>query len=105
MSASRFEIRASTATHHAFQTSINHGLKGSWGAHVMRWTWKGGTCFSSAPGAAGSLRLENGNVIAVIRLSVLALPLKHRIHDEIVTVLGRLGEGKVAVGPVSRQDP
>ncbi len=105
MSASRFEIHASRATLHCFQTAINHGLKGSWGAHVMRWTWKHGVCHAAAPGATGSLRLENGKVIAVVRLSLFALPIKDRIHQDMVTVLRRLGEGHVRSGPVSRHDP
>jgi hypothetical protein len=95
MSTARFEICASRATRHNFHASINHGLKGSWGAHVMRWTWKDGTCFASAPGANGHIRLENGNVVAVITLSVYALPLRDRIHHDIVTVLKRLGDGEV----------
>jgi hypothetical protein len=105
MSANRFEISASKATRDDFHGAINRGLRSSWGAHVMRWTWKGGTCHCSAPGATGSLRLENGRIIAVIRLSVLALPLRARIHDDIVTVLKRLGDGHVSVGPATRHDP
>jgi hypothetical protein len=95
MSIARFEIYASAATLEDFQAAIDEGLKGSWGAHVMQWTWIEGTCFASAPGAHGSIRLEEGRVVAMIRLSLFALPLRERIHHDIVTVLKRLGEGHV----------
>lgn len=71
----------------------------------MRWTWKNGTCHAAAPGATGSLRLEHGKVVAVIRLSIFALPIQDRIHHDVVTVLRRLGEGPVVKGPVRRHDP
>jgi len=95
MSTSRFEIAASRITAHSFRASIDHGLKGSWGAPVMRWTWKDGKCHAWAPGATGSLHLEDGKVVATVHLSVVALPLKKRIHHDIITVLKRLGDGPV----------
>ena len=95
MSSARFEIAASRATRHQFQASIERGLKTSWGAHMMRWTWRDGVCHANALGAIGSLHLEQGKVVAQIHISLLALPFRDRIHQDIVTVLKRLGEGPV----------
>ena len=96
MSSARFEISASAATRRDFRVSIDRGLKSSVGAHVMDWKWRSGTCYASAPGAHGSIRLEHGKVVATVRLSFFALPLREMIHHDIIRVLKSLGEGHVA---------
>ena len=95
MATSQFAIRASAVTRHNFQASIDEGLKSSWGARVMRWTWKDGACVASAPGARGTIHLEHGRVVATVHLSMLTLPFKDLIDRDMVTVLKRLGEGHV----------
>jgi hypothetical protein len=96
MSVDRFEIRASSATRDNFQAAIEKALQGSIGAPVMRWTWRHGTCVAHAPGCDGSIRLENGKIVAMIRLSFFAFPLKELIHHDIIRVLKTLGEGHVS---------
>jgi hypothetical protein len=95
MSSARFEIAASHATRHAFQASINRGLRSSWGAHMMRWTWKGSVCCASALGAVGGLHPEDGKVVAQVHLWLIALAFRDRVHQDVVTVLKRLGDRPV----------